>query len=99
MSTDDSRYIPYHERVSHRTATRFVGHDDLHRPSSFLAALMHPFHLRDRLQETRAGSRRKLKKFFDASEEMRLCRSLANSLKHSSVKPDPRRDEWPNMLY
>jgi len=42
-------------------------------------------HLRDWLKDTGAVPKEKLKTFFEANEEMRLCRDLANFHKHYSV--------------
>jgi hypothetical protein len=42
-------------------------------------------HLRDWLDDTGTVPEADLKKFFDANEEMRLCRDLANSHKHYSL--------------
>lgn len=44
------------------------------------------FHLRDLLLDTGAVPEADLRKFFEANEEMRLCRDLANSHKHYSVR-------------
>jgi hypothetical protein len=43
-------------------------------------------HLRDWLHDTGAVPEANLKKFFEANVEMRLCRDLANSHKHYSLR-------------
>ena len=43
------------------------------------------FHLRDWLQDTGGATATDLQAFFDAHEDMRLCRDLANSHKHYSI--------------
>jgi hypothetical protein len=53
----------------------------------FLCAFFeNAFHLRDWLQDSGAVTANTLQAFFDANEDMRLCRDLANSHKHYSLR-------------
>jgi hypothetical protein len=56
------------------------------------------FHLRDWLQQTGAATEADLKTFFDANEEMRLCRDLANAHKHYSLIHRPSQSIPPSEV-
>ncbi len=54
--------------------------------SDFLGAFFeNAFHFRDWLRDTGTVSEDELQAFFDAHEDMRVCRDIANSHKHYSI--------------
>jgi hypothetical protein len=57
--------------------------------------LENAFHLRDWLKDTGAASQADLDALFAGSAEMRLCRDLANSHKHHSLR-DPSQPKPPS---
>lgn len=56
------------------------------------------FHLRDWLRDTGAASQQDLDSFFSANADMRLCRDLANSHKHFSLR-DPSQPAPPSEAH
>ena len=76
---------------------------DPHDREDYLYAFFeNAFHLRDWLRDTGEVAEADLAKFFEVNEEMRLCRDLANSHKHYSLRhasqsapPSEVREYWP----
>ncbi len=56
------------------------------------------FHLRDWLKDTGALSEQDLERLFDSNADMRLCRDLANSHKHYSLR-NPSQPAPPSEAY
>lgn len=69
----------WHERAR-RATTAIDRHDFLY------AFFENAFHLRDWLKDTGAASSKELEALFTENLDMRLCRDLANSHKHYSLR-------------
>jgi hypothetical protein len=71
--------------------------DSIDRWDYVYAFFENALHLRNWPSDTGTVSEVNLKKFFEANEEMRLCRDLANSHKHYSVsRPSQSTPPSPN---
>lgn len=65
----------------------------------FLSAFFqNAFHLRDWLKDTGAASEEDLDRFFTVNADMRLCRDVANSHKHYSLR-NPSQPAPPSEAY
>jgi hypothetical protein len=71
-------------------------HDDRH--DLVYAFFESAFHLRDWMVDTGGATNDEMNGFFDAHEEMRLCRDLANAHKHYSLGKKPSQGVPPSEV-
>lgn len=86
------------DRVTRWYGRAVTAQNPVDRYDFFYAFFESAFHLRDWLRDSDAATSEALDSFFDGTAEMRLCRDLANSHKHFSIR-NPSQPHPPSEVH
>ena len=91
------RMLRWHRRVLEYPPTRSSSPEADEYLDFLLAFFLNCFSLRDWLENSQTVSLNELKKLFDESLDLRICRDIANGAKHFEIRR-PSVDEKPSIV-